>query len=409
MDYDKSNIAATYNKARELTPARQRRWRDLLAAHVDRSTISLVVDLGCGTPCHSVPAALLERRRQRPLALGVARAFAREDRDRRNPFREKFVAAALDAKYRAAPLDRYVFGVFSETFVRGQRQDQPAAIVEPVEPDVARLGRAGVHVDYIGRIELDLRAVALQAAHIGVPGEIRRKAHGEAAIEFDRRDPAALAHDVREDRRVVADPRADVHDVLARLRRRRRNQHRVQRRLAVVQVALRYDADQRVLIEIDRIVARRRYITARPARHQPRPRPQERLAAHRGERRLDVRVIDVGVRQYMLGIGAPNTWSPGAYHPGGAMAATPQQVKAWVRPAGPPQQDVGAALAALSGEDLLRLRAIARLRARSLPPGGMTWSDLLHEAVLRALAGARPWPAGVPVLAFLAGVMRSLC
>jgi SAM-dependent methyltransferase len=49
MDYDKSNIAATYNEARELTPARQRRWRDLLAAHVDRSTISLVVDLGCGT------------------------------------------------------------------------------------------------------------------------------------------------------------------------------------------------------------------------------------------------------------------------------------------------------------------------------------------------------------------------
>ena len=66
-------------------------------------------------------------------------------------------------------------------------------------------------------------------------------------------------------------------------------------------------------------------------------------------------------------------------------------------------------MAALSEEDLLRLRAIARLRARSLPPGGMTWSDLLHEAVLRALAGARPWPAGVPLLAFLAGVMRSLC
>jgi hypothetical protein len=46
------------------------------------------------------------------------------------------------------------------------------------------------------------------------------------------------------------------------------------------------------------------------------------------------------------------------------MAATPQQVKEWGRPAGPPQRDVGAALAALSEEDLLRLRAIARLRAR---------------------------------------------
>jgi DNA-directed RNA polymerase specialized sigma24 family protein len=68
----------------------------------------------------------------------------------------------------------------------------------------------------------------------------------------------------------------------------------------------------------------------------------------------------------------------------------------------------GAALAALSEEDLLRLHAIARLRARSLPDG-MSWCDLLHEAVLRALTGARPWPPGVPLLAFLAGVMRSLC
>ena len=74
----------------------------------------------------------------------------------------------------------------------------------------------------------------------------------------------------------------------------------------------------------------------------------------------------------------------------------------------PPGRDVGAALAALSEEDLLRLRAIARLRARSLP-SDLSWSDLLHEAVLRALTGARPWPPGVPLLAFLAGVMRSLC
>jgi DNA-directed RNA polymerase specialized sigma24 family protein len=90
------------------------------------------------------------------------------------------------------------------------------------------------------------------------------------------------------------------------------------------------------------------------------------------------------------------------------MADASQQVKEWGRPAGPPQQDMGAALAALSEEDLLRLRAIARLRARSLPDG-ISWSDLLHEAVLRALTGARPWPPGVPLLAFLAGVMRSLC
>ena len=91
------------------------------------------------------------------------------------------------------------------------------------------------------------------------------------------------------------------------------------------------------------------------------------------------------------------------------MAGTSQQVKEWGRHFVPEQRDVGAALAALSEEDLLRLRALARLRARSLPPGAMSWSDLLHEAVLRALAGARPWPQGVPLLAFLAGAMRSLC
>ena len=90
------------------------------------------------------------------------------------------------------------------------------------------------------------------------------------------------------------------------------------------------------------------------------------------------------------------------------MAQASQQVKIWGQHVGPPERDVGAALAALSEEDLLRLRAIARLRARSLPDG-MSWSDLLHEAVLRALTGARPWPPGVPLLAFLAGVMRSLC
>ena len=85
-----------------------------------------------------------------------------------------------------------------------------------------------------------------------------------------------------------------------------------------------------------------------------------------------------------------------------------QQEQRWRRHPAQGLRDVGAALAAMPEEDLLRLRAIARLRARALP-GGTSWSDLLHEAMLRALAGARPWPHGVPLLAFLAGVMRSLC
>jgi ubiquinone/menaquinone biosynthesis C-methylase UbiE len=49
MDYDKTEIAATYDRARALAPETVRLWRGLLSAHVDRAAISLVVDLGCGT------------------------------------------------------------------------------------------------------------------------------------------------------------------------------------------------------------------------------------------------------------------------------------------------------------------------------------------------------------------------
>jgi len=41
------------------------------------------------------------------------------------------------------------------------------------------------------------------------------------------------------------------------------------------------------------------------------------------------------------------------------MTGTSQQIEDWGRPAAPSRRDVGAALAALSEEDLLRLRATA--------------------------------------------------
>jgi ubiquinone/menaquinone biosynthesis C-methylase UbiE len=49
MDYDKSDIATTYDEARALTPEGLRQWQRLLSTHFDRSAISLVVDIGCGT------------------------------------------------------------------------------------------------------------------------------------------------------------------------------------------------------------------------------------------------------------------------------------------------------------------------------------------------------------------------
>jgi DNA-directed RNA polymerase specialized sigma24 family protein len=61
----------------------------------------------------------------------------------------------------------------------------------------------------------------------------------------------------------------------------------------------------------------------------------------------------------------------------------------------------------VSETDLVRLKVIAQLHARGLPPD-IGWADLLQEAFTRFLEGTRIKPDGVPMVAFLAGVMRSL-
>jgi ubiquinone/menaquinone biosynthesis C-methylase UbiE len=57
MDYDKSDIASIYDEARAMTPEELGQWLDLLSTHLDRNTISLIIDLGCGTGRFSEPLA----------------------------------------------------------------------------------------------------------------------------------------------------------------------------------------------------------------------------------------------------------------------------------------------------------------------------------------------------------------
>lgn len=65
------------------------------------------------------------------------------------------------------------------------------------------------------------------------------------------------------------------------------------------------------------------------------------------------------------------------------------------------------ALELLSRMDLLRLKAVARIYARGLAPEGV-WEDMLQEAITRAITGSRRLPEGVSMVAFLAGILRSL-
>jgi DNA-directed RNA polymerase specialized sigma24 family protein len=72
-----------------------------------------------------------------------------------------------------------------------------------------------------------------------------------------------------------------------------------------------------------------------------------------------------------------------------------------------PPADRALALKLVTDCDLLRLKVIARLHGRSLPPD-VSWADLLQEAFARVLDGSRAIPPGVATVAFLAGVMRSI-
>jgi RNA polymerase sigma-70 factor (ECF subfamily) len=68
--------------------------------------------------------------------------------------------------------------------------------------------------------------------------------------------------------------------------------------------------------------------------------------------------------------------------------------------------EVKAAYIGLGGDELHKLKQIARLRSFGLPSS--TWEDLLQEALFRAFTGARQWPVSVPFLAFLAQTVRSI-
>lgn len=65
------------------------------------------------------------------------------------------------------------------------------------------------------------------------------------------------------------------------------------------------------------------------------------------------------------------------------------------------------ALGLITEIDFLRLKAVARLYARGLP-ADVGWDDLLQEALTRVIVGTRKTPDGVPAVAFVAGIIRSL-
>lgn len=70
-----------------------------------------------------------------------------------------------------------------------------------------------------------------------------------------------------------------------------------------------------------------------------------------------------------------------------------------------PTDEFIAAVGQLRPVDWHRIHKLGRARALG---SSLTGEELVQEAMKRVLDGSRPWPEGVPLIGFLAGVMRSI-
>src|SRR5262245_54182028 len=87
MDYDKSNIAATYDAARSYAPDVLQQWMDLVAKHAP-SPLNLIVDLGCGTGRFTQP--LSDRLDAHVLGLDPSEKMLAAARSKRHGQRVEF-------------------------------------------------------------------------------------------------------------------------------------------------------------------------------------------------------------------------------------------------------------------------------------------------------------------------------
>lgn len=57
VEYDKTEIPASYDRGRGYSPEVLRLWLDVISAHVPKGSVSSIVDIGCGTGRYSGPLA----------------------------------------------------------------------------------------------------------------------------------------------------------------------------------------------------------------------------------------------------------------------------------------------------------------------------------------------------------------
>jgi len=182
----------------------------------------------------------------------------------------------------------------------GQGKQQASAGGERVEPNIERRCRARVGVDRVGRRQRAGGARTLLQRDVGAVREIFARPRRERRVDLEGFDMSARAHELGEDRGVIARSRADMQNALAGLQAERRDPGGMRARLAVVDAVHRVERDQSVDIDEAGIVGLRHHIAAAPGtRDAPRSGSEEFLARHGGESGAKPRLVDAGMRRHI--------------------------------------------------------------------------------------------------------------
>jgi len=166
---------------------------------------------------------------------------------------------------------------------------------------------ARIHVDDVGFIERNLGTVAFDDFDVWICHEISFGVRSELGIIFYAGDAARRSDEMRQDGSIITSAGSDMDDVLAVGGRRMVNEPRMQRRLAIVKVSLRHNADENIVVQINGVCVGRRDVLQDAPVDEPWTSSEKVLPARCAECCFETRIVrDHRGGQNLLGIGRPD-------------------------------------------------------------------------------------------------------
>src|ERR1035437_8781594 len=164
--------------------------------------------------------------------------------------------------------------------LRLQGKQQPAVLVQRIQPNRQRLGGGGVHIEHIATRQRSFGAGPSMHNNLGKLRQIGGSLPRQFRLNLIGVHPARLPHQHGQHGRIVSSARAHVDYVFALLGSQRAKAHCVQAWLPIVQPPASAQGDDYILVQYRRVV-RHGLPMAAGGRDLPRSRPHKSLPGNR--------------------------------------------------------------------------------------------------------------------------------